>query len=151
MRLGVRSRWHHKRSTPEFVWNHTETTVSKGSWYVCFDPHLSAITVWLHGYTDGYIQQDNAPCHRSQIISNWLLEYDNEVIVTASTALKWPQSHQIAIQQSIFVMWGNVKLGQAANKSAATVWWYRSNMYHNLSITSSILLNLCHANVHQYI
>ncbi len=34
---------------------------------------------------DGYFQQDNAPCHKAQIISDWFLEHDNEF-----TLLKWP-------------------------------------------------------------
>ncbi len=28
--------------------------------------------------SDGYFQQDNAPCHKVQIISDWFLEHDNE-------------------------------------------------------------------------
>ncbi|KAK0146917.1 Plexin-B2 [Merluccius polli] len=35
--------------------------------------------------SDGYFQQDNAPCHKAQIISDWFLEHDNEF-----TVLKWP-------------------------------------------------------------
>ncbi len=33
----------------------------------------------------GYFQQDNAPCHKAQIISDCFLEHDNEF-----TLLKWP-------------------------------------------------------------
>ncbi len=32
-----------------------------------------------------YFQQDNAPCHKAQMISDWFLEHDNEF-----TLLKWP-------------------------------------------------------------
>ncbi len=32
-----------------------------------------------------YFQQDNAPCHKAQIISDWFLEHDN-----VFTLLKWP-------------------------------------------------------------
>ncbi len=32
-----------------------------------------------------YFQQDNAPCHKAQIISDWFLEHDSEF-----TLLKWP-------------------------------------------------------------
>ncbi len=32
-----------------------------------------------------YFQQDNASCHKAQIISDWFLEHDNEF-----TLLKWP-------------------------------------------------------------
>lgn len=35
--------------------------------------------------SDGYIQQDNAPCYKAHIISNWFLEHDNELPV-----LQWP-------------------------------------------------------------
>ncbi len=35
--------------------------------------------------SDGYFQQDNAPCDKAQIISVWFLEHDNEF-----TLLKWP-------------------------------------------------------------
>ncbi len=35
--------------------------------------------------SDGYSQQDNAPCHKAQTISDWFLEHDNEF-----TLLKWP-------------------------------------------------------------
>jgi len=34
---------------------------------------------------DGYFQQDNKPCDIAKIISNWLLEDDNEF-----TNVKWP-------------------------------------------------------------
>ncbi len=42
----------------------------------------------LYNYSvssDGYFQQDNAPRHKAQIISDWFLEHDNEF-----TLLKWP-------------------------------------------------------------
>ncbi len=35
--------------------------------------------------SDAYFQQDNAPCHKPQIISDWFLEHDNEF-----TLFKWP-------------------------------------------------------------
>ncbi len=35
--------------------------------------------------SDGYFQEDNEPCHKAQIISDWFLEHDNEF-----TLLKWP-------------------------------------------------------------
>ncbi len=43
--------------------------------------------------SDDYFQQDNAPCHKAQIISDWFLEHDNEF-----TLLKWPpQSPDLVI------------------------------------------------------
>ena len=35
--------------------------------------------------SDGYFQQDHAPCHKAQMISNWFLEHDNKF-----TVLQWP-------------------------------------------------------------
>jgi len=35
--------------------------------------------------SDGYFLQDNAPCHKAWIISNWFLEHDNDF-----TVIKWP-------------------------------------------------------------
>ncbi len=39
----------------------------------------------VYASSDDYFQQDNAPCHKAQIISDWFLEHDNEF-----TLLKWP-------------------------------------------------------------
>ncbi len=47
--------------------------------------HVHAFMITVHSSSDGYFQQDNAPCHKAQIISDWFLEYDNEL-----TLLKWP-------------------------------------------------------------
>ncbi len=45
--------------------------------------HPFMTTVYLS--SDGYFQQDNAPCLKAQIISDCFLEHDNEF-----TLLKWP-------------------------------------------------------------
>ncbi len=54
--------------------------------------YLSIVADYVHLFmttvspsSDGYFQQDNAPCHKAQIISDWFLEHDNEF-----TLLKWP-------------------------------------------------------------
>ncbi len=50
--------------------------------------HVHPIMTTVYPSSDGYFQQDNAPCHKAQIISNWFLEHDNEF-----TVLQWlPQS-----------------------------------------------------------
>ncbi|MDG2580599.1 transposase, partial [Vibrio parahaemolyticus] len=58
--------------------------------------------------SDGYFQQDNAPCHKAHIISNWFLEHDNEF-----TVLQWPpQSPDLSpiehlwdvVEQEILIM-----------------------------------------------
>ncbi len=47
--------------------------------------HVHAFMTTVYPSSDGYFQQDNAPCYKAQIISDWFLEYDNEF-----TLLKWP-------------------------------------------------------------
>ncbi len=54
--------------------------------------YLSVVTDHVHPFmttvypsSDEYFQQDNAPCHKAKVISDWFLEHDNEF-----TLLKWP-------------------------------------------------------------
>ncbi len=47
--------------------------------------HVHPFMTTVYPSSDGYSQQDNAPCHKAQIISDWFLEHDNEF-----TLLKWP-------------------------------------------------------------
>ncbi len=47
--------------------------------------HVHHFMTTVYTSSDDYFQQDNAPCHKAQIISDWFLEHDNEF-----TLLKWP-------------------------------------------------------------
>ncbi len=47
--------------------------------------HVHPIMTTVYPSSDGYLQQDNVPCHKAKIISDWFLEHDNEF-----TLLKWP-------------------------------------------------------------
>ncbi len=47
--------------------------------------HVYPFMTTVYPSSDEYFQQDNAPCHKAQIISDWLLEHDIEF-----TLLKWP-------------------------------------------------------------
>ncbi len=47
--------------------------------------HVHPFMTTMYTSSDGYFQQDNAPCHKAQIISDWFLEHDNEF-----TLLKLP-------------------------------------------------------------
>ncbi len=47
--------------------------------------HIHPFMTTVYSSSDGFFQQDNAPCHKAQIISDWFLEHENEF-----TLLKWP-------------------------------------------------------------
>ncbi len=47
--------------------------------------HVHPFMTTVYPSSDGYFQQDNAPCHKAQISSDLFLEHDNEF-----TLLKWP-------------------------------------------------------------
>ncbi len=47
--------------------------------------HVHPFKTTVYTSSNGYFQQDNAPCHKAQIISDWFLEHDNEF-----TFHKWP-------------------------------------------------------------
>jgi len=48
--------------------------------------HVNPFMITVYPYSDGYFQQENVPCHKSQIISNWFLEW----VDNGFTILKWP-------------------------------------------------------------
>ncbi len=47
--------------------------------------HVPPFMTIVNPSCGGYFQQDNVPCQKAQIISNWFLEHDNEFII-----LEWP-------------------------------------------------------------
>ncbi len=40
--------------------------------------HVHLFMTTVYPSSDDYFQQDNAPCHKAQIISDWFLEHDND-------------------------------------------------------------------------
>ncbi len=46
--------------------------------------HVHPFMATVYPSSDGYFQQDNAPCHKALIISDWFLEHN------VFTLLKWP-------------------------------------------------------------
>jgi len=47
----------------------------------CLPKHCFGPCPPLYPSSNGYFQQDNAPCHAARIISNWFIEHDNEFTV----------------------------------------------------------------------
>ncbi len=77
-------------------------------------PFMSAV----YPFSDGYFQQDNAPCHKAQISSDWFIEHDNELTLPelASTFTS-SQSNRAPLGCGGT---GDLHHGCAADKSAAT-------------------------------
>ncbi len=46
--------------------------------------HVHPFMTTVYPSSDDYVQQDNAPCHKAQIISDWFLEHDNEFTLLKS-------------------------------------------------------------------
>ncbi len=92
--------------------------------------HLHPFMTTVYPSSDEYFQQDNAACHKAQIISDWFLEHDNEftLLQMASTVTR-SQSNRAPLGCGGM---GDSHHGCAADKSAATVWCYHVNIqYHS--------------------
>ncbi len=98
--------------------------------------------------SDDYFQQDNAPCHKAQIIPDWFLEHDNEF-----TLLKWPpQSPDI---NPIELLWDLVEREIRIMDVQPTICsncvmlscQYGPTSLRNVSNT---LFNLCHEELWQF-
>jgi len=93
--------------------------------------------------SDGYFQQDNAPCHKARIISNWFLEHDNDF-----TVLKWPpQSPDLFINcKMLSYQYGPIFLKNAfstlLNQCHAELrhFWMRKGVKHRITMVFLIIL-----------
>ncbi len=47
--------------------------------------HVHPFMTAVYPSSNSYFQQNNAPCHKAQILSDWFIKHDNEF-----TLLKWP-------------------------------------------------------------
>ncbi len=78
--------------------------------------HVHPFMTTVYPSSDGYFQQDNAPCYKAQIILDWFLEHDNEFTIMASTVTR-SQSNRALLGCGGT---GDSHHGCAADKSAAT-------------------------------
>ncbi len=74
--------------------------------------HVHPFMTTVYPSSDGYFQQDNAPCHKAQIISDWFLEN-----VKLKFTLLRSQSNRAPLECGGM---GDSHHGCAADKSAAT-------------------------------
>ncbi len=110
--------------------------------------HVHPFMTTVFRSSDGYIQQDNAPCHKAQIISDWFLECDNEF-----TLLKWsPQSPDLnpiehlwdVVEREICIMDVQPTNLQQLRDAIMSIWTKISEECFNT------LLKLCHKELRQF-
>ncbi len=110
--------------------------------------HVRPFMTTLYLSSDGYFQQDNAPCLKAQIISDWFLEHDNEF-----TLLKLPpQSPDLnpiehlwdVVEREIRVMDVQPTNLQQLCDAIISIWT------KSLRNVSNTLLNLCHEKLRQF-
>ena len=92
--------------------------------------HVHPFMTTVSPSSDGSFQQDNAPCHKAQIISPlvaWTWQWGH-CTPMASTVTR-PQSNRATLGCGGT---GDLPYGCADNKSAATAWCYQINMDQNL-------------------
>ncbi len=108
--------------------------------------HIHPFMTTVYPSSDDYFQQDNAPCHKAQIISDWFFEHENEF-----TLLKWPP--QSSDLNTIFGIWWNGRFAswmcsrQICSNCVMLSCQYGPKSLRNVSNT---LLNLCHEEVMQF-
>ncbi len=111
--------------------------------------HVHPFMTTVYTSSDEYFQQDNAPCHKAQIISDWFLEHDN-----VFTLLKWPpQSPDLnpiehlwdVVEREIIIM--DVQTTNLQQLCDAIMSIYRPKPLRNVSNT---LLNLYHEELRQF-
>ncbi len=99
--------------------------------------HVPPFITTVYSSSDGYFQQDNAPCHKAQIISDMFLEHDNEF-----TLLKWPpQSPDLNPTEQFWdvVEW-EIRIMANLQQLRDAI----------MSIWTNTLLNLCHEELRQF-
>ncbi len=123
------------------IWRKEHESMDPSSLSIVSD-HVHPFMTTVH-HLLMYFQQDNAPCHKAQIISDWFLEHDNEF-----TLLKRPpQSPDLnpiehlwdVVEREIHIM----DLQQL--RDAIMPIWPKS-----LRNVSNTLLNLCHEELRQF-
>lgn len=59
--------------------------------------HVLPLMVTVYPSSDSYFQQDDAPCHKAYVTSNWFVEQDNDF-----TVLHWsPQSPDLNLVEHL--------------------------------------------------
>ncbi len=114
----------------------TEHCLNTTAYLSIVSDHVHPFMTTVYPSADGYFQQDNAPCHKAQIISDMTM---------SSPQSNGLHSHQISIQYSTFGMWWNERSWmcnwQICSNCVMLSCQYGPKSLRNVSHT---LLNLCH-------
>ncbi len=105
--------------------------------YLSIVAYVPPFITTVYSFSDGYFQQDNAPCHKAQIISDMFLEHDNEF-----TLLKWPpQSPDLNPTEQLWdvVEW-EIRIMANLQQLRDAI----------MSIWTNTLLNPCHEELRQF-
>ncbi len=119
------------------------------TYWTLFKHHsLSIVADHVHPFlttvhpSDGVFQQDNSPCNKVEIISNWFLVHDHEF-----NKFKWPaESLDLnPIENRRFASWMSGR--QICSNCVMLRCQYLPKSLRNVSST---LLNLCHEELRQF-
>ncbi len=110
--------------------------------------HVHLFMTTVYPSSDGYLQQDNAPCHKLRSSQTGFLNM--KICSLYSNGL---HSNQISIQYSTFGMWWNGRFPlwmcsrQICSNCVMLSCQYGPKYLRNVS---NILLNLCHEDLRQF-
>ncbi len=120
--------------------------------------HVHPIITTVYPSSDGYFQQDNAPCHKAQIISDRFLEHDNEFTLIKRP----PQSLDLnpiehlwdVVDREIHIMDVQPTNLQQLRDAIMSIWTKIHNgMFQGIENprnVSNTLLNLCHKQLRKF-
>ncbi len=106
--------------------------------------HVHPFKTTVYPSSNCHFQQDNAPCHKSQLISDWFLEHDNEFPL-----LKWPPQSPVLnpIEHLLDVVEREIRIMEVQPTNLQKSCQYGPKSLRNVPNT---LVILCHKELRQF-